>query len=157
MPSPKIFFILHIRFWPPPCRHWAKAFIIGLSDPSVHPIYQLFGSTFIHLETEADSSGTQQHEPSPADTKHRYPPLHGASLMGFINPSGNRSGFLWYVIIDNCSLVIFERHSPTTFFHPWDIFRIFNIHFQDFKHQIHQGMLWKVVHCNMFCLVGSFN
>ena len=106
MPSPKIFFILHIRFWPPPCRHWAKAFIIGLSDPSVHPIYQLFGSTFIHLETEADSSGIQQHEPSPADTKHRYPPLHGASLMGFINPSGNRSGFLSCVIIDNCSLVI---------------------------------------------------
>ena len=60
--------------------------LIGLSDPSVYPIYQLFGSTSIHLETEADSSGTQQHEPSSADTEHRYPPLHGTSLMGFINP-----------------------------------------------------------------------
>ena len=112
-----------------------KRFIIGLSDPSVYPIYQLFGSTSIHLETEADSSGTQQHEPSSADTEHRYPPLHGTSLMGFINPLWKQKWvsllLLLTIALSLCRKTFSSSyHLPSSRHLPRDTFRISNFIFK---------------------------
>ena len=54
------------------------------------------------------------------------PPLWALSIL-----YGNKSGFLCYYYWQLLSRYV-ERHShPLIIFHPWDTFRIFNIHSQD--------------------------
>ena len=102
---PKIFFLLlHIRFWPPPCRHWASAYrfirSIGLSDLPI---------IWFNLYPSRNRSGFLWYPTTWAlICRHRA----SISSSSWDLPHGLYQSFMEtevgssVVIIDNCSLVM---------------------------------------------------